>query len=1054
MASYTLTPRYYSKNTNIRYPYSLNEYSSTQEYRGFTTFFYDISFLQVSKINTRFNIDVDNNTPSSDSFSIECRLIKFKAQGTQARYVSNLYEFNDYTGTVNAYTRKTVPVPFNTDEISFSIEDGQYLCIQITGYDGSNFYTAYKAPTVTITAESTSPMSMDFPRTIILSESYQCSINNREGHLIDIGLSYNGSSIYSETIHEDEFTFYSSAIVDEVNSSQISATFTAVDTNIVSYTRRITGTVTIKYPDLDFTLNSPSESGNYGSVAVNPSFDHTMRFVCKVGSSEKYNSTFKDTERKSFKCDDNWFVGTSSNTLNVSITVSDTTISSRKPVTKSFTLNASDSVKPSLSEVSVEKDDADVIPESIEYYASGFSKAKVSAKVVPGVNEIIKVSFNYNNQTNVEMSLNSETGMYEATTPTAIVRDSEGKVKFTVSVVDATNRKDTEDVYAENVQNLPEFTATASPSRLEVGNQATISFDGNITEDVFYSVTKGDTVLVPASSEHYSSSFTIYCDPNWFVQLEETQDSISVEFNIFENGLTNRKKTIHVTISLPSLNITATPKVYLEKDTTVSPAEIYGTVEVTISGTAGRSASVKFKSNEVTLREVTNSGDGTISVNCPKSWFTTAGETGYELKVNTSVEVGNKEKETSFKLCFPDLTIAVDSMSVFVADDLSCSFNERMDESVQVRFKSGKNMIGQSYGPYTSDSATIQVPQLFDLIGDTKNKTISVSIVVFDGRGRSTELSKLEVNANDDMRPVIDSVVCTPINPSTVDASFANNFISNISKFQVVTTVSTPTNSPIKTAFVEINGSSYKLGRTDTPNVLEFAFQSDFTIEAEKIPSPSIVGGVWSFSIVVEDERGMRNVPSTNFQSAIVYVLPVISNVHYHRCRQDKTPDDSGEYCLATFDYEIDPIETNTFPPAARNAGEITIFSTDTKVAANDYSSVVVVEETSGVDPFELYTGSLEFLFFVDRDYSYDIELKVEDYITSYTYSYKLSTGMTIMDIKQGGKGLAFGKVAEHDNVVEIAPQWTLKANTINLNGADLGTLLADIERRLQNGGL
>ena len=201
----------------------------------------------------------------------------------------------------------------------------------------------------------------------------------------------------------------------------------------------------------------------------------------------------------------------------------------------------------------------------------------------------------------------------------------------------------------------------------------------------------------------------------------------------------------------------------------------------------------------------------------------------------------------------------------------------------------------------------------------------------------------------------------------------------------------------------------------------------------------------------------MESNPSTSFQSALMYNLPTVTNVHYHRCNQDKTPNNAGEYCLLTFDYTIDPLKTNAFPGDAQNNGSVNIQSTDHVVAANDFSDSVTVEQKTVTspfdDPFELYSGSLEFLFYVDMEYTYDITIVIADFLTSYTFAYRLSTALVIMDIKNGGTGVAFGKVAETNNMVEVNPDWIFKAGKISVivDGAtiDLGNLLSQIKQQL-----
>ena len=55
----------------------------------------------------------------------------------------------------------------------------------------------------------------------------------------------------------------------------------------------------------------------------------------------------------------------------------------------------------------------------------------------------------------------------------------------------------------------------------------------------------------------------------------------------------------------------------------------------------------------------------------------------------------------------------------------------------------------------------------------------------------------------------------------------------------------------------------------------------------------------------------------------------------------------------------------------------------------------------------------------------------------------QLSTAFSTVNYKSGGKGVAFGKVAESDNTVELAQGWSLKIGNTSLSEAELIALKA-----------
>ena len=63
----------------------------------------------------------------------------------------------------------------------------------------------------------------------------------------------------------------------------------------------------------------------------------------------------------------------------------------------------------------------------------------------------------------------------------------------------------------------------------------------------------------------------------------------------------------------------------------------------------------------------------------------------------------------------------------------------------------------------------------------------------------------------------------------------------------------------------------------------------------------------------------------------------------------------------------------------------------------------------------------------ISTESSYDVKYTITDAFTTVTIYDTVSTAAVLMDFKAGGKGIAIGKVAEKDNVVEIANNWELE---------------------------
>ena len=183
--------------------------------------------------------------------------------------------------------------------------------------------------------------------------------------------------------------------------------------------------------------------------------------------------------------------------------------------------------------------------------------------------------------------------------------------------------------------------------------------------------------------------------------------------------------------------------------------------------------------------------------------------------------------------------------------------------------------------------------------------------------------------------------------------------------------------------------------------------------------------------VTVTDSRGLRGEAKLRFSSLTAYSAPSVSAINFHRCREDRTKDDSGGYCLISAKFTISPVENKNSKSAA--------------IASSIYSDSKALSS---------YTQTLEWFFAADIEHSYEITLSAIDTITRMDATVKLSTAGVIMDFLAGGKGIGLGKVAEYSKTVEVNPEWTLKAGSIELDGSDLGTLLQQIDQRLRNGGL
>ena len=63
----------------------------------------------------------------------------------------------------------------------------------------------------------------------------------------------------------------------------------------------------------------------------------------------------------------------------------------------------------------------------------------------------------------------------------------------------------------------------------------------------------------------------------------------------------------------------------------------------------------------------------------------------------------------------------------------------------------------------------------------------------------------------------------------------------------------------------------------------------------------------------------------------------------------------------------------------------------------------------------------------ISADYSYEVQYSLTDAFGTVSITDVISTAAVVMDFKQGGKGVAVGKVAEKDNTFEVSEEWDVR---------------------------
>lgn len=230
----------------------------------------------------------------------------------------------------------------------------------------------------------------------------------------------------------------------------------------------------------------------------------------------------------------------------------------------------------------------------------------------------------------------------------------------------------------------------------------------------------------------------------------------------------------------------------------------------------------------------------------------------------------------------------------------------------------------------------------------------------------------------------------SPDNTGTAAASISK-YVSGISKAQV-----SFTSSKISTA------NSYGA----TISYYKIVYGST-TVASSPYRTPVLTGtGTKTLTAYVYDTRG-RSVSATLSFDVLAYAKPTMKNISAYRSDKDGAAADNGTFISVKADAIYSELGgSNSITLRARY-----------KAAGGSYSSYTTMTDNVAT---MLGGGSLS------ETTSYTVELSLSDALGNSTaYTSTIPTASVFFQGKEGGKGAAFGKFAETDNMLDV--NWDLR---------------------------
>lgn len=267
---------------------------------------------------------------------------------------------------------------------------------------------------------------------------------------------------------------------------------------------------------------------------------------------------------------------------------------------------------------------------------------------------------------------------------------------------------------------------------------------------------------------------------------------------------------------------------------------------------------------------------------------------------------------------------------------------------------------------------------------------LKLTLITYSGDIKvGTSVSKtIDVSLPEDITPTL-SIITSDINGHY---SVFNQYISTKSKLKIVADATGVLGATISSYQIHFNNNTYN--------------SSSVELDLDK-------GGEFPIEITVIDSRGKK----TTEQSTITifdYTNPSISSLKCVRCNEDGTTNKRGNYARITLDYGFTSIDENA------NSAIISVYYKKKSDSDENYALVKTDTVTDTNGSFDIITDTID-------NVSYDFKIIIEDYFIPITLLSSVGIPYTFWSIFGKGTGFAFGKVANKDNVLDVA--WDLNVD-------------------------
>ena len=448
--------------------------------------------------------------------------------------------------------------------------------------------------------------------------------------------------------------------------------------------------------------------------------------------------------------------------------------------------------------------------------------------------------------------------------------------------------------------------------------------------------------------------------------MSTTNDKIKYKITITQNSQSVANNTSNVTVSV---RVYRTNTGYTTYGT--------GTVYCTINGT-------QYTEAITTSDKITSSGIVLFS----KTLNITHGADGTKT-LATSARITHDQFSSSSQSYSQALTTiprattpTVSASSVNMGADITISMpraSSSFEHTLTYKFGSATGTIGSELG--TSKAWTVPL-SLASQIPNGTSGTCTITCKTYNGSTLiGTKTVSFTAKVPSSVVPSISTLSVTE-GVSGLSTKFGG-YVQNKSTAKVSITAAGSYSSTIKSYKTTVAGKSYT-GSSFTSGVLTSS-------------------GTVTISTTVTDSRGRTATKSTTI-TVQAYTAPKITKFSVFRANADGSQNYESTSVSCAYAWSISSLGSKNsnsylFEYKAKAASEWTA------IASGNSYSINTTRIFSDIAPI---------------DSSYDMRLTITDYFGSVVAFAEVPTAFTLLDFHSGGKGIAFGKVSEQENQMEI----------------------------------